>query len=282
MSFPRVLPMLLAALVLCVSLRAACVLSYDPTEGCYPTSSRPNAGDNQTGNWQSDHGFSQLYGFESYFSDAYNILCSWRGWYGFGPNGLVTTPGPWHGNNKDYPDCGTDSFYNIFNVANDWPVAGSVGVRTNGATGRQVMTGFSFTGICSTNAICAGVCPNSPTASLASDPTYKVYSMGDVAVSPNVPASPMAELTRKLRSAPATNDTPWLIVTNLNTTITVSTPIRSPAQQQYPDKDVSCVTSITVCWGHQYLNCSNTTAATNTRVQRERRNAWKAWTVQQL
>lgn len=236
MSAIRLLPLLLAMIVLSVCLPSS-VVGQDPTVGCYTP-----VGDPTTGVRGSDSGYYNIIGLESYTSTGYNILCAYRALYNNGPNGAVNTYGPWRGNNKlNLNDC-TNHYVSNFDRATDWALAGtgSVAYRANNATGTNVMVAFSLGGVCSSNYICAGVCPGTANyaasmATLQADPTYQIH-----------------QFTTSASGGPAGT---VQVISMLNATSSTNTSIKAQHSDVYPTKVISVVTSVAPCYGYKTVTC---------------------------
>lgn len=236
MSAVRLVPLLVVLAVLCACLPLSAVGQPPTTLGCLPT--QP---DDSYGTWTSDGGSFHIIGFSYYKSTDYNILCAFRIQYKL-PNG-ATDFGPWHGSVTQDPVVCKGPYLSTFKNTSDWAQAGtgSLGIRTNEANGRTVVTNILVGRYCSVqDYICAGVgCAGSANyateiAALQADPTYRTINF-----------------TAPLGGPAGTVS----IFTSFNATAANNTAIRSSAPNVYPDKVLSVITSLQSCYGQRVLSC---------------------------
>ena len=236
MSRLRLLPLLVivAVLSLCLPLSA---VAQDPTTACYAP-----VGDSSYGVMAaSDSGYYHIVGLNFYASTSHNVLCTYRAFYRNGPGNQHDVYGPWHGNPAQNPDYCTGPYTSTSSNTSDWAEAGNgnVGLRTNGANGKTVITSFSIGRACKFPAfICAGIgCPGSTNyakeiASLRADPTYRTYNFTLSAGAP---------------------DGTTQVISMLNATSWIGT-VRPPSGI-YNDEVLSVITSVSYCYGYKTLLC---------------------------
>ena len=234
MSAVRLLALLLAVALVFCAFAPAFLRAGDPVISCFTP-----LGDPSYGVWTNDVGYYHLVGFESYAAPNYNVLCAFRALYINGPNGLMNTYGPWHGNNKANLDICTSHFESEFELANDWAQAGagSFVTRTDNATGKLVVVQLQLGAVCSYDYICAGICPGSANyAANMAAPTVQRHNF----TSPAVPAGAAAPM--------------YVVYVTLNTTSAVNTPVNGNSPS-YPTTDLSVISSIQLCEAYIGITC---------------------------
>jgi len=233
----RLLPLLLAVLALSVCLPRSAV-AQDPTIGCLHSFGDLSA----TYMSGSQNGAYNMVGLESYTSTEYSILCAYRVLYRYQSDNRSYIWGNWQGMPRiTLNDC-KNHYATYFDSLTDWARAGvgQVSYRANNATGKNVMVAFSFGAVCSSNFICAGVCPGSDKydesmAILRADPTYHV-----------VPFS-------KAGNAPAGL---YEVYSMMNGTFSINQTIQAARPgSPYPNKVITVVTSVQPCYGYQQITC---------------------------